>query len=106
MAILPANRTVFFRTKSLEKRPSRRLRAMPNKTLSRDGESKSVVLLHRIRLRLLNLVRHLGQAVVRRIQRRCSRPDHEVAHRTLREYQLTKRRRANLRASWRPLGAD
>ena len=48
-AILPANRTALLRTKSSVKRPSRRLRAMPNKTLFPDGESKSVVLLHRIR---------------------------------------------------------
>ena len=43
-AILPANRTALLRTKSSVKRPSRRLRAMPNKTLFPDGESKSVVL--------------------------------------------------------------
>src|SRR5205814_5976689 len=79
-ATLSANRTALLRTKSLEKRPSRRLRAMPNKTLFPDGESKSVVLVHRIRLRLLNLGRHLGQVVV---------------HLTLRKYRLMRRHRAN-----------
>jgi len=66
--------------KIIEKRPWRKLRAMPNKTLFPDGESKSVVLVHRIRLRLLNLVRHLGQVVV---------------HLTLRKYRLMRRHRAN-----------
>src|SRR5205823_11979558 len=49
-------------------------------TLFPDGESKSVVLVHRIRLRLLNLGRHLGQVVV---------------HLTLRKYRLMRRHRAN-----------
>ena len=67
-AILPANRTALLRTKSSVKRPSRRLRAMPNKTLFPDGESKSVVLLHRIRL---SPARHLSPVAVHRILRRC-----------------------------------
>src|SRR5207237_3404004 len=77
-AILPANPTALLRTKSSEKRLLRRLRVMPNKTLFPDGESKSVVLVHRIRL--LNLVRHPSQVVVRRIQRRCRRPCQVVVH--------------------------